>query len=240
MAKFVNLFILIFAVTFCWFLYQAINLETQEIPANDKINLKRSETPSPAEISNPSENNATTTEFQSASSNNWSPVDGKEAQGDENSTETANVENYTGSYEWHPNPDCFGQDCASSWLSVEQSGQSIIFGIEANRGAPGYHMGTVGPVKVNITGNVAVYKNDGYGNCDFTVEFFSDKAVITPKTKAADNGFDSSDCWSACGFGYGVCVGGEYAKKNNNIPDFVHFGPTNVGGPVIDMTKENE
>lgn len=221
MPKIFNIFLLVCAAAFCWYFYYAINLDEGSIWQDEGPLPHESGIAIPDNAQNQLENNATST----------SPgiVVGKKMETDR----VADAGNFTGNYEYRPDPDCVSGDCPGAWLSVEHSGQEIIFGIEANRAAPNYNMGTVYPVKLALSGNQAVYSDGDYENCQFEVSFFEDKAVVSPLK-------DLSDCWSACGFGHGVCIGGEYNKINGETPDFTKFGPTGIGKPVKDMTQNNE
>ena len=222
MSKIINAILLLCAAAFCGYFYAAINSEGEDARPGRK-------TASNSLDANAISKDKTTAEIIPATTSlEISAQDGAAA-----SAAITVGSGFTGAYVWRPVPDCVSDGCAVVWLSVEQSGRNIIFGIDANRGAPSYNMGTIYPIKVNLSGNKAIYKNSEYGDCEFTVEFSAGKAVVFPAK-------DLSDCWAACGFGYGVCVGGEYIKENSDTPDFEHFGPTNVGKPVNDTTIENE
>lgn len=123
--------------------------------------------------------------------------------------DTAELETakYAGKYTYGEGTD-FGN---GEVLVYPESDSTILFYINIEVGEPSYNMGDLyGRVSIvdgkGVFERKTQYSDDG---CKWSMTFTDDKLII----EILDEQYE-------CGFGYGVYADGEYARKNNIIPEY--------------------
>ena len=92
-----------------------------------------------------------------------------------------------------------------------ETDSTVLFYVEANRGAPSYNMGQLyGRLKL-INGQGVFYSNEKNSgkSCKFSCNFKSNQMIV----KTLDNEDN-------CGFGFGVYIDGAFKRRSKKIPSY--------------------
>lgn len=92
-----------------------------------------------------------------------------------------------------------------------ETDSTILFYVEANRGAPSYNMGQLYGRLTLVNGKGIFYSNpdNAEKSCKFSCTFQSDHLIL-----------ETIDNEDNCGFGFDVYVDGRFKRKTKNVPHY--------------------